>query len=91
MTSMVLQMPSAKTAISLDRRLLDRLDAAARELDLPRSRLLARAAEEYLRRHENQRLLTRLNRVYGEDGGEEERALARRRRGAHRRRVEGDW
>lgn len=83
-------MASVKTAISLDADLLERIDAAARESSVPRSRLLAQAAEEYLRRRENERLLERLNSVYADDG-EEELALRRLWRPRHRRMVEGEW
>lgn len=84
-------MASVKTAISLDADLLERIDAQARASDVPRSRLLAQAAEEYLRRRENERLLEQLNSVYGADGGEEEAALRRLWRPRHRRMAEGEW
>jgi metal-responsive CopG/Arc/MetJ family transcriptional regulator len=84
-------MASVKTAISLDADLLERIDAAAREGAMPRSRLLAEAAEEYLRRRENARLLAQLDRVYGADAGEEEAELRRRWRPLYRRVVEGEW
>lgn len=88
---LLLPMASVKTAISLDADLLERIDAAARESDMPRSRLLAEAAEEFLRRRENARLLARLNHVYGTDSGDEEAELRRRWRPLYRRVVEGEW
>ena len=84
-------MAAVKTAVSLDEKLLERIDQAAGELRLPRSRLLARAAEEFLSDHENRKLLERLDRAYGDPPTEEEEELRRRRRAEHRRTVEGSW
>lgn len=83
-------MTAVKTAISLDSELLERVDALAEELDLPRSRVLAQAAEDFLRRRESETLRARLDRVYGEEAPEDEE-LRERRRERHRRVVEGTW
>lgn len=80
-----------KTAVSLDEDLLKRIDRAAQELQLPRSRLLARAAEQFLTEHENRALLERLNRAYSDPPTAEETELRRQRRRRHRRGVEGSW
>lgn len=80
-------MSTVKTAISLDAPLLERIDEAARELELPRSRLLARAAEEFLRRRDNARLLTRLDEAYSGGPTPEEESLGKGRREVHRRLV----
>lgn len=50
-----------KTAISLEAGLLGRIDEVARELDVPRSRLLSQAATQFLERYDNAHLLARLN------------------------------
>lgn len=84
-------MSAVKTAISLDSELLKRVDALAKELDLPRSRVLAQAAEDYLCRRESRELLSRLDQVFGAGKPEEEDELRRRRRQRHRRIVEGTW
>jgi len=82
-------MPAVKTAISLDRELLQEIDAVASETGRPRSRVLADAAREYLRHRESRRLLDELNRVYSEEEGRDpERELRRRK---HRKLVEGEW
>lgn len=88
---LLLPMASVKTAISVDSGLLQRIDSAARELDLPRSRLLARAAEEFLQRLDDQRLVAALDRAYGADPGAEEAELRRQVRPRHRSLVEGEW
>lgn len=84
-------MTAVKTAISLDSELLERVDALAEELDLPRSRLLAQAAEDFLHRRESEKLLAHLNQAYGDEPPEEDEELRRRRRERHRRLVEGTW
>ena len=68
---------TVKTAISLDRSLLARIDAAAVELSLSRSRFLARAAEELVRKLENRKLLARINEAYADGPDEEEREQQR--------------
>lgn len=64
---------TVKTAISLDSSLLTRIDAAASELRMSRSRFLARAAETLVRRLENRRLLDQINEAYADGPSEEER------------------
>lgn len=68
-----------KAAVSLDENLLERIDRAARELRLSRSRLLARAAEQFLADHENRALVERLNRAYSVQPTAEEAELRRQR------------
>ncbi len=84
-------MTVARAAISLEEPLLKRLDRAARELELPRSRLLARAAEEFLERYEATHLLAQLNAAYGSEPSSEEKAVNLQRRRSHRRQVQGTW
>jgi len=86
-------MSAVKTAISLEERLLSQIDAAAEELELPRSRVLAMAAEEFLRRRESARLLAELNAAYGDENDDmaEEKAWRQRAKPHHRRLVEGEW
>lgn len=82
-------MTTVKTAISLDRELLEEIDAIASETGQPRSRVLAEAAREYLRHRESRRHLDELNRAYSaEEGKGSERELRRRK---HRELVEGEW
>lgn len=81
-----------KTAISLDEELLRRVDAVARELDEPRSRVLARAAEDFLRARESRQLLARLDRAYGAGAAEVRESPERElRRARHRELLEGEW
>ena len=70
-------MATVKTAVSLDRPLLDWANAEARKRKLSRSRFVALALEDYRRRQENQALLDKLNEVYAEED-EDEKELIRR-------------
>ncbi len=84
-------MANVKTAISLDKPLLDQVDLMAQEMGIPRSHLFVLAVEEFLRRHENERLVEALNKVHGEfhDPDEDARLLAMRRK--QRELVKGTW
>lgn len=79
---------SSKTAISLEPLLLDRIDDLARELKVSRSRLLALAAEDFLRKHENARMLAQIELAYADEPTREEQHVRKAARAAHRRRVE---
>ncbi len=76
-----------KTAVSIGRDLAEEADALARELGVTRSRLYALALGEFLGRHENRRLLERLNEAYGDPPDREEAELLARTKEYHRRRV----
>ena len=84
-------MPYVKTAISLQEALLQKIDALARELDISRSRLFALAAEEFLRRYQNQELLEALNAAYDDLPDSEEERLHQQRRYQHRKLVDEQW
>lgn len=84
-------MASVKTAISLDALLLEQIDALAAELKMPRSRLLAQAAEEFLRQHENAKLLADLNRAHADGPTPEEVDMQRKWKSQYRHRLEGEW
>ncbi len=84
-------MSIVKTAVSLPEDVFERAEELARSLGTSRSRLYALALEEYLRRHEEDRLVERINAAC--DGAEpdpDERLLAGHRR-LHREVVEGEW
>ncbi len=54
-----------KTAISLPDNLFRQADEMASELAIPRSRLVAMALEEFIRKHRQQDVTERLDAVYG--------------------------
>ena len=54
-----------KTAVSLPDNLFRQADEMASELAIPRSRLVAMALEEFIRKHRQQDVTERLDAVYG--------------------------
>jgi metal-responsive CopG/Arc/MetJ family transcriptional regulator len=84
-------MEHVKTTISLHRTLFERVEALAHEMHIPRSRLFVLAVEEFIRRHENQRLLERMNAAYADTPDAAEEALQRRMRRQQQHVVEGEW
>lgn len=85
-------MTAVKTAISLDPELLEQIDETARELGLPRSQLLAMAAEKLIRDRENAKLLQRLNESYSDENDEtcDESGVVEAWRRRHRELVESE-
>jgi predicted transcriptional regulator len=84
-------MAIVKTAISIQESLFERTDALARQLHLSRSQLIARALDDFLKKHESRRLLDAINSALeGEpDFAEKERLTGMRR--IQRKRVDGQW
>ena len=67
-------MAKVRVAVSVEQALAQRADEAARRWGTPRSRLYARALEEFLTRVENRALLEGLNDAYADFPDEEESA-----------------
>ncbi len=84
-------MSHVKTAISLDEELFDRLEAAAEEMRLSRSRLVGLAVEEFLERRRSDALLAQIDLAYEGEPDLAEVALLRRMARQHRQVVEGAW
>jgi predicted DNA-binding protein len=84
-------MASMKTAVSLATETFARVDALAREMNLPRSRVFALAIEEFLDRHDAQSLEPVLDRAYGEPPTAAEKKWRRLTRRKHRQLVESEW
>ena len=57
-------MPTIKTAISLPEPLFNRAESVARELQISRSQLVAKALDEFMKRFERQALIEAINRAY---------------------------
>ena len=66
-------MAHVKTAISLDESLFREAEEWAGKLGVSRSQLFARAVEEYVRRHENEELVLRLDEAHADGLDDEER------------------
>lgn len=84
-------MASVKTAISLDESLLEEADALARKMKVSRSRLLALALEELLRREQDRELLRRINEAYEDYPDPSELEQQRGMRRLQREIGEGEW
>jgi metal-responsive CopG/Arc/MetJ family transcriptional regulator len=82
---------SVKLAISLEEPLLERIDSAAKHLEIPRSRLIAQAADEYVARLESQLVTEQLNRVYADPPTPEEVEYQQQMREYHRRMHKEPW
>ena len=67
-------MAKVRVAVSVERALAQRADEVARRWGTPRSRLYARALEEFLTRAENNALLQGLNQAYADFPDAEEAA-----------------
>ena len=67
-------MAKVRVAVSVEQALAQRADEVARRWGTPRSRLYARALEEFLTRTENHALLQGLNDAYADFPDEEESA-----------------
>lgn len=85
-------MSSIKTAISLPEPLFEQVEELAQELNTPRSRLVARALELFIRQREGWKMKQQLDIVYGEkDDSSDSKPLQRARRRSHRRLIKGEW
>ena len=84
-------MTTVKTAISIQKSLFDQVNNLAEELQMPRSQLFVLAVEEFIKRHQNLKILETLNEVYSDVPEPPEEALRERMRQQHRRLVEGQW
>ena len=82
-------MANIKTAISLHEQLFKEAERMARDMNMSRSRLFAAALEEFIKRHQNRKLLDRINQAYREEPDDSE--LLRKMRRRHRKLVEGRW
>ena len=84
-------MASIKTAISIQESLFEEADALARKMKVSRSRLLALALEEYLRRERDRELIRRIDEAYEDypDSGEMEQQRGMKK--LQREVVEGEW
>ncbi|MDJ0816551.1 MAG: hypothetical protein QNJ58_10140 [Desulfobacterales bacterium] len=59
-------MSSVKTAISVEKSLLEKIDATAKNMSLSRSKFFSLAAKTYLHQIETQELIEKLDEAYGD-------------------------
>jgi metal-responsive CopG/Arc/MetJ family transcriptional regulator len=61
-----------KTAISLDDTLFEQVESLMQELEMSRSRLIATALQEFIKRRETQKMVAALHEAYADFPDEEE-------------------
>lgn len=66
-----------KTAISLPDSVFEEAEALANQLGLSRSELYTKALQAYVRRHNRDRILSKLNQVYSQESSELDPVLAK--------------
>lgn len=84
-------MANIKTAVSIDKSLFEQAESIAREMKVSRSSLFALALQDFIRHHQNEELLRRINEAYEDVPDAEEQERARKMRRKQRRVVEGQW
>jgi metal-responsive CopG/Arc/MetJ family transcriptional regulator len=84
-------MAAVKTAISLDADLFREADRLARQMRIPRSRLLSLALREFVRERRNRELLDELNRAYATPPNRVERRLLQEAKRLAGRRLKPEW
>jgi len=84
-------MPNIKTAVSIEKSLFEQAESIAREMKVSRSGLFALALQDFIRHHQNEELLRRIDEAYQDapDAEEQERLSRMRRR--QRKTMEGEW
>jgi metal-responsive CopG/Arc/MetJ family transcriptional regulator len=66
-----------KTAISLPDSVFEQAEALAQQLGVSRSELYTKALQAYLKRHNRDQILLKLNQVYGAESSERDPMMAR--------------
>ena len=84
-------MPTVKTAISLEQDLMAKVQEVACTMNISRSRVFALAAEEFVHRQENRRLLEKIDAAYEGEPDPEEQIRLRASRRSFRKLIEGEW
>lgn len=84
-------MGSIKTAISLEQTLFEEIEALAKEMEISRSRLFVMAAQDFLERQKNRKLLEAINDAYCHMPSDEESELSAEMRNRHSDMVKEQW
>ena len=82
-------MTSIKTAISIEKPIFEQMNVLPKDLNISRSRLFALAAQEFMQRHKNIKLLQSLNEAY--DDLPESEPIVSKMRPRHFKMVKDQW
>ena len=83
-------MPAVKTAISIQKPLYDEMDRLSRKMHIPRSRLFARAVEEFIGRRKSEELTRKINETLN-DETPAEKGFRGEAMTEMRKLIEGTW
>jgi metal-responsive CopG/Arc/MetJ family transcriptional regulator len=83
-------MPNVKTAISIEKPIFDQVNDLARNLNISRSRLFVMAAQEFIQRHANMKLLQTINDAY-DDLPDMDTKIVDKMRPRHLKMVRDQW
>jgi metal-responsive CopG/Arc/MetJ family transcriptional regulator len=84
-------MANIKTAVSIEKSLFEEAERIAHEMKVSRSSLFALALQDFIRHHQNQELLRRINEAYQDAPDTDEQERLRKMRCKHRKAVESQW
>jgi metal-responsive CopG/Arc/MetJ family transcriptional regulator len=84
-------MANIKTAVSIERSLFEEAERIADEMKVSRSGLFALALQDFIRHHQNQELLRRIDEAYQDAPDTDEQERLRKMRRKHRKAVESEW
>jgi metal-responsive CopG/Arc/MetJ family transcriptional regulator len=80
-----------KTAISIQKSLFEQAESLAQELNVSRSELFGMAIETFVRNHQNQILLQKINEAYSEEQDPNDKVRLSKMRKQHRKVVRNEW
>ena len=83
-------MAHIKTAISLDPALFKKAQLLSQHLRISRSQLFAHALEDFLRQHENQQLLAKINRAHSDTPDSTEQTQLKHMKRKYRQRIQAE-
>ncbi|HFC92983.1 MAG TPA: ribbon-helix-helix domain-containing protein [Leucothrix mucor] len=81
---------SVKTAISLQKTLFQRINELAKELGISRSRLFVMAIEDFIKKIENKKMLSKINTAYSDHLDVEDKKNAQAMRNKQKQLLEQD-
>ncbi len=84
-------MPTVKTAISVEQDLMAKVQELACTMNISRSRVFALAAEDFVRRQENRKLLEKIDAAYEGEPDPKDQIRLKASRRSFRKLVEGEW
>ncbi|OEU62231.1 MAG: CopG family transcriptional regulator [Desulfobacterales bacterium PC51MH44] len=82
-------MANIKTAISIEKPIFEQMNILATDLNISRSRVFSLAAQEFIQRHKNIKLLQLLNEAY--DDLPESEPIVSKMRSRHYKVVKEQW